>query len=185
MFNRQGNLENNVKRTGSFLKLSLAIASLLAAGTLARADSVTITLSAPFQTILSTGGVLDFSGTITNTTAGIEYLNGDNTYVDSPLGFDDSPFINNAPLTLGAGDSYTGILFSIDVAPGTPTGLYAGYFQILGGPDNSSELFPLEVPADFDVRVTPEPASWVLLATALLGLVAVAGRNSLRRQTAV
>ena len=100
-------------------------------------------------------------------------------YVDSPLVFDDSLFNNNAPLTLGAGDSYTGLLFNFELplVPTTPVGVYTGYFQILGGPDNSSELNPMEAPADFNIYVTPEPSSFMLLGTGLMALTTLAGRK--------
>jgi len=162
-------MEENVKRTGSLLILSLAIACFLLAGTAAKADSLSIVLSAPFQE--ASASVFAFDGTITNISGVTEYLNGDNTYVDSPLIFDDSPFIIDAPLTLGPGGSYTGLLFNIDAPQGTPEVLYTGSFQILGGPDNSSELNPMESPVPFDVQVTPEPTSFLLLASGLAGLL--------------
>jgi hypothetical protein len=61
-------------------------------------------------------------------------------------------------------------------------GLYTGSFTILGGSDQS-DLNVLSS-APFDVQVTPEPASWQLMAMALMGLLAIIGRNSYRRQTA-
>ena len=165
MLNSQGILEENVKRNRSLLILPLAIACFLLAGTAAKADSLSIVLSAPYQVVDTT--VVAFDGTITNISGVTEYLNGDNTYVDSPLVFDDSPFIIDAPLTLGPGGSYTGLLFNIDIPEWTPEVLYTGDFQILGGPDNSSELNPMESPVDFDVQVTPEPTSFLLLLTGL------------------
>jgi hypothetical protein len=129
--------------------------------------------------------VVAFDGTITNISGVTEYLNGDNTYVDSPLVFDDSPFLNGAPLTLGAGGSYSGLLFNIDIPQGTPEALYTGSFQILGGPDNSSELSPKESPVDFDVQITPEPPSGELLAMALVGVLGMMCWSSYRRQAAL
>ena len=166
-------MEENVKRTRGLLILSLAIACFLLAGTAAKADSLSIVLSAPYQVVdMGDTTVVAFDGTITNISGVTEYLNGDNTYVDAPLVFDDSPFIIDAPLTLGPGGSYTGLLFNIDIPEWTPEVLYTGDFQILGGPDNSSELNPMESPVDFDVQVTPEPTSLLLLASGLAGLLA-------------
>jgi len=175
MLNSQGILEENVKRNRSLLILPLTIACFLLAGTAAKADSLSIVLSAPFQE--ASASVFAFDGTITNISGVTEYLNGDNTYVDSPLIFDDSPFIIDAPLTLGPGGSYTGLLFNIDAPQGTPEVLYTGSFQILGGPDNSSELNPMESPVPFDVQVTPEPTSFLLLGTGLIVLARTARKR--------
>ena len=175
MLNSRGILEENVKRNGSLLILPLTIACFLLAGAAAKADSLSIVLSAPFQE--ASASVFAFDGTITNISGVTEYLNGDNTYVDSPLIFDDSPFIIDAPLTLGPGGSYTGLLFNIDAPQGTPEVLYTGSFQILGGPDNSSELSPMESPVDFDVQITPEPTSFLLFGTGLIVLARIARKR--------
>jgi hypothetical protein len=178
MLNSQGILEEIVKRTRSLLILSLTIACFLLAGTAAKADSLSIVLSAPYQVVdMGDTTVVAFDGTITNISGVTEYLNGDNTYVDSPLVFDDSPFLNDAPLTLGAGGSYSGLLFNIDIPQGTPEALYTGSFQILGGPDNSSELSPMESPVDFDVQITPEPTSFLLFGTGLIVLARIARKR--------
>jgi len=149
------------------LLLPLMSVSLLLAGTTAKADPVTITLTAPFQTVGPAGGVVAFDATVTNNTGSAVFLNGDDFNVDSPLTIDDSPYDNNFPLFLAAGQSASGELFDANVAPGTPTGLYAGSFEILGGSDGSAQ--DVVGTADFDVRVTPEPSSFLLLATGLGG----------------
>lgn len=175
MSQSKGIMEENVKKIGRLLVLSLTIAFLLLVAGAARADSVTITLSQAYQVGLD-GDVIAFNGTIDNTSGVTEYLNGDNVYVDSPLVFDDSPYDLDAPLSLGPGDSYTGLLFNIDIPLTAPAGLYTGYFGITGGTTDTS-LDPLEVPANFDVNVTPEPASLLLLGTGLLALLGVLTRR--------
>jgi hypothetical protein len=164
-----------MKTLRKLLVLSLTTASLALACAAAKADPFTITLTPAFQS--GDQSVFAFDATATNNSASTVDLNGDNTFVDSPLTVDDSPFNNNWPFTLGPGDSYSGLLFNVDVPPGT-LGDYSGSFQILGGYDNSGDLNVLGT-ANFEVEVTPEPTSIVLLGT---GLVAFAG--SLRRRMA-
>jgi hypothetical protein len=152
----------------------------------AKADTVTLTLTSPFQTGVW-GNVLEFDATVTNTTAGTIYLNADSPTLSGPLVLDDSGFFNNFPLSLAPsgdpGDTFTGELFTVTIPPGTPYTLYPGVFEILGG--DPSDYADVISSAYFDVVVTPEPPSWELLAMALTGLLAVAGRKSLWRQTAV
>ena len=161
-----------MKSMRNFLVSSLTIVGFLLAVTAAKADPLTITLAQPFQSGVS-GDTLDFTATITNNTDVTEYLNGDGFSIASPLVLDDSPYASY-PLTLGAGDSYTGLLFTVTVPPGTPQTIYEGYFEITGG-YNDSDDFELGS-ANFDVAVTPEPSSLSLLGVGLFaGLVGLGG----------
>lgn len=171
-----------MKRFRSLLAPSLAIACLLAAGATAKADSLSIALDESFQSS-EAGNVVAFTATVTNNSSATENLNGDEFYVDAPLTVDDSPYFNNWPLTLGAGDSFSGLLFSVDIPDDADLDLYTGYFDITGGHYSTSESFVIGS-ADFDVQVTPEPPTWELMAMALVALLAFTGRNSRRRLTA-
>jgi hypothetical protein len=160
-------LEEKMKSLRSLLIAFTMIAGFLLAGTAARADSLTVTLSAPFQ-VSGQGEVVGFDATVTNTTGDTVELAGDSYNVDSPLSVDDSPYNDNWPLELGPGDSNTDLLFNVDIPLGTTAGDYTGYFEIL---DENSDVVG---EANFDVYVAPEPGSVLLLGTGLLGL-AVAG----------
>jgi len=172
----------NAKTIGAIL---FAAAGLLLGSALAKADPITITLSLPFQ-VGGGGDALEFDATVTNNTADTVWLNSDSNTIEGLLTVDDSPFVSNFPLSLDPSgdplDTATGWLFTVDIPSGIPVGLYTGSFTILGGSDQS-DLNVLSS-APFDVQVTPEPASWQLMAMALMGLLAIIGRNSYRRQTA-
>ena len=166
-----------MKRLKGLLCVSIAIASLLVSGTAARANTLTITLSSPFQSG-GDGDVLAFDATVTNNTGATVYLNGDTATVDSPLTLDDSPYNNNSNwYVLGPGASYTGLLFNVDIPLGTGNGLYPGNFEIDGGADGSADNDIGD--AAFDAQVTPEPSSFLMLGTGLLALRALAGSKLL------
>ena len=145
--------------------LSLMSVTFMLAGAAAKADTLTLTLFSPYQNS-GAGNALTFDATVTNNSSETVYLNGDSPSVAQPLTVDDSPYNNNFPLTLAAGNSFTGELFDLDIPNGTPLGLYTGAFEITGG-FGSSDQNVLGA-ANFNVNVTPEPPSFVLLATGLM-----------------
>lgn len=165
--------EKNMKSSRRWLVMSLTIACFLLAGTAANADTLVISLSAPYQS--GSQGFFAFNATVVNTSASTVYLNGDDFSVDSPLIVDDSPFASY-PFFLGAydnqvdsTDSYTGVLFNVSVPPATPMGLYAGSFEILGSGDPNDDT-TVAGSAVFNVNVTPEPSSLIPVLAGLAGL---------------
>ena len=104
------------------------------------------------------------------------YLYGDTNGVTAPLTVDDSYYILNWPLDLTPGQSYTDVLFNVTVPHGTTLGDYVGSFTIEAF---SSASPTINVTQPFDVVVTPEPSSILLLVTGLIGLASVIRRREL------
>jgi hypothetical protein len=93
---------------------------------------------------------------------------------DSFLTPDTNPFFFNAPGDVCNNDpscitGYTGDLFGIQIAPGTPAGQYFGTVTILGGADPSfSDPLTSAVPFEVDVlSSSPEPGSLLLIGPML------------------
>ena len=153
-----------MKRFSKMLVLPLIVAGFLAAAPAARAGSYTlgIVLDSPFQS--TADGTLTFSGTITNLTNGNIPLIGDSfTLTGAGISADDTDFYVNTPLSLDGGANSGDLdLFTITVAPGTAPGLYAEVFDILDANGNVIGQ------VDFDIDVTPEPGTILLLGTGLL-----------------
>ena len=169
------------------LKMMLAVASLLTMGlssAAAYADSVNFTLTSPNPTIAESGGNL-VSGTVTFaatvsapfSNSGAVFLNADSFNVTAPITLDDSDFLNNFPLSLSPGTSFSGDLFVLTIPPGTLAGAYLGTFTLLGGADPNA-LNTLGT-VSFSVAPTPEPSSILLLLTGTAGLLGAGFKRKL------
>ena len=156
----------------AFLTLAMSPA-LLSSTPRAFADTITLTLSSPDQSA-KPGTTTFFDATVSApiTNTGTEFLNGDSFSMEVPGVLDDTGFLNNFPLSLAAGQSFTGLLFTIALPPNTSPGDYLGSFDILGGPNDSS--FLVLSSSDFQVDVAPEPPSALLFGTGLAGLLVAA-----------
>lgn len=142
----------------------------------AYADTLTLTLNSPSPVTTQQGGTVNYVGTITATAgnSASEYLNGDSYNIGAPFTFDDSAFYINTPLFLAPGQSFTGLLFDIVVPANSAVGAYSGTFSILGGStpgaDNVTASSSFTTNVTSTAAVTPEPSTWLLLGTGLLGL---------------
>jgi hypothetical protein len=175
------NKEKTMKKLKGLLILSLTFACLLLTSTAAKADSaLTITFASPYQA--GDGSVFDFYATLTNTGADTLYVNGGGvTVLDTGLSLDDSPFNTDSNFwELAPGASYTGLFFTV-TAPSYVQGAsnyYKGTYEIWGGANIESQ--DLLASPNFDIQVTPEPSSMVLLATGLVGLAGTLRRRLTR-----
>lgn len=101
-----------------------------------------------------------FTGTLSNPTASEVFLNSDSLTFNGPAStLDDSPFLNNAPLSLGpagsGSDTYTGGFFDVTLNSSAAPGTYFGTFEVLGGPTASDQN--IVASEDFSVTVTSAP----------------------------
>ncbi len=163
----------------------LFLAALALAGSApAGAALISFTVTDPNQSG-SVGDSLTYEGTVTDDgLTGDLYVNG--YWVDSadPALAAATSFLFPIELwPLGAGDSFTGDLFTADLSLLTP-GTYSGTFWLRGGPTNA-DMNDL-ASASFSVTVldaggggnTPEPATLALLGAGL----AIAGARRRRRR---
>jgi hypothetical protein len=149
--------------------LSILATVLLAAST-ARAGVVTLVLDSPELSGMP-GDVLAFSGTLTNTTSDVVWLNSDNFNLPAgldPSTIDDSPYFINTPTGfLGPyGTSGDIGLFNVTLPISLAPGNYDGTFTLLGGAGADSQ--DILGSADFTAQVVPssgvpEPGTLPLL----------------------
>jgi hypothetical protein len=173
-----------IKKT--VLSLSLFLLAMFLSAAPAWADSIGLILSQPVQAG-APGSTLTFDATVSAPLANSAtvFLNFDN-FGDTIPGantIDDSGFFLEFPLSLDPGDTFTGTLFSVALPPGVAPGSYTGFFEIFGG-SNADAGNPLAT-VNFQINATPEPGSWVLLATGI-GILAMGnfGRRYLPRASA-
>ncbi len=170
-------MKKNLKRN----LLALAALSFAFIGsTAAKADSLTVT---PTSSILTgaAGTTVTFDAVVANPGADPIYINGDGWALSSPsFSIDDTPLFS-LPYPIDAG-SNTGTdpvaVFNLMIAPGTAPGIYTGQlFTIYGGADGGAgTAFNDLVDIAFTVEVTggpmnsPEPGTWLLLASGFASL---------------
>jgi hypothetical protein len=132
----------------------------------------------------SSGSVLEFTGTLTNTTDSVLWLNGDdyNVLISDPTSyaFDDSPFYDNTPSGYLDANGTTGDigLFNFTIFSSLAPGNYDGSFTVTGGAGTDSQDILGSV--DFTVQVTaagqqntaPEPGALPLVAIGIGVLLA-------------
>jgi hypothetical protein len=124
------------------------------------------------------GSALGFFGTLLNNTANTEFINSDSfTLAGIPAAsVDVSPFLNNAPLSLGPNASTGSFLFLTVTIPNNQAAAdYPGTFNVLGGQDGGAGTAQNNLgTGTFTTRVnaaaTPEPASGLLIGAGLLAL---------------
>lgn len=153
---------------------------MLAVSGLSKADSLSVTLAQPTQTVLQGTTVVYFTATILNpSSTDTIFLNSDSSVTSSGLvSVDDSPFLLNPSLISLNPLQSSGLvsLFNIDLPTNLTAGLYTGAFSILGGPDGGAlSDFSDLVDVNFAVNVTapvvtPEPGTLLLLCSGLAAL---------------
>ena len=157
-------------RRFSFSLLLLMLAAAFMTAVPAFADTLDFSLA-------NSVGYGPFYATVAapSTNTGTIFLNSDSFNIDGGVSLDDSGFWNNFPFQLDPGQSFTGLLFYVALPPDSNGAVYAGHFEILGGPDGGA-LDTIGT-ADFTVAATPEPSSILLLGSGLLGMAGIARRR--------
>ena len=161
---------------------SLILFLLLTIPVAVRADLVTVTFN-PASLIGSPGDTLTVEGTLLATLtgspyeqAGVSITGAGLTLAGFPVSASDlTDFILNSPLVMLNGESATFDFFTLAIPGGLPHGNYGGTFIVQGGIDGSAQ--DTLGTTDFSVQVVPEPGSWLLLISGMLGLAGISRRR--------
>jgi hypothetical protein len=98
---------------------------------------------------------------------------------------DDSVFFS-FPLSLNPGDTFTGVLFTVNVPTYvTVNNSYNGYFEMDGGGDSNASSFVASVSfqiAAVPASAVPEPGNLVLPLAGLAGMAAMVLRRKRRTE---
>src|SRR5436190_3297139 len=164
------------------LRKSLLAGALVAfSGSIACADSISISFDSPIQFAVP-GDTVTFSGTIANLSSNFVDLNGCALNLGGQFTTDDCAlFFNNAPFFLNPNETngpFAMFTATVNVPFTGPAGLQPpGTFTVLGfveapgdGPTDGATLNVL-AQQTFQVNVVPEPGSAGLLCLALPALV--------------
>jgi|SRR5579872_4770444 len=136
---------------------------------LAMACQATAVMTVTFSPMIVTGApgqTVGIFGTLTNNAGTTQFINGDTFNLTGLSGADDSPFLNNAPFSLGPGATSASFQFLAETIPTAPVGLYNGTFTVTGGADSNAQ--DNLGTGNFGVNVIPEPSTMLLLGGALI-----------------
>jgi spore coat protein U-like protein len=158
-------------KTKQLILSTLAVALLAVMPAVAQADPVTLTL--PSSVTVTSGSSVTVIGTFANAGAPDFNISSWSINLSSPLlSYDDTAFLSS-PLVLGAGQTYGPVAFfdvlaNAALAPGTYTGTFTVFDDVLGG--SVTQTFQVQVNA-------PEPISLVLLSSGLGGMYVMRRRK--------
>ena len=164
------------------LAASLLVLLLLLPALAAHAQ-LTFALAKPNQ-VGRPGDTLSFEGTLFNSGASQLFLNGDTFNLGGTgLNLDDSPFFLAGPVSLNAGQSFSGQLFTVSLDAAALAQMALGSFTIQGGATEGDLNDLASAPFRVTVNV-PEPGPWALVAAGGMTLVGLGLRRKRRRVSA-
>src|SRR5438552_1048051 len=134
-----------IRKSINSIALMVFAAMLLLAAPSANADSLTLALTNASQTA-APGSTLSFSATATVAGTNMSTVCADGNPVSTVfclnsiaissvanIASDDSPFYTTWPLSLGDGETFGSVLFSLNLGSGLAPGTYHINFDLLGG----------------------------------------------------
>jgi hypothetical protein len=123
------------------------------------------------------GRAVEFDATLVNTSTAVLFLNGiDVGLAGDGVASDTTPFFTDVPLSLSAGQSFSGPLFNITSDPQT-SGFLTGNVSLFGGIDSSATDLLASSTFSVDVEPVPEPAAFLLVGLALVLLCVSQGKR--------